>query len=46
MAEAILNAPAGATQNEVRDLVRSHLAKHGLDPDRPWLRQGSKSDSL
>jgi hypothetical protein len=46
MAEAIMRAPAGATKEEVKALAREHLKAHGFDPDRPWLRQGTKVDNL
>src|SRR5215472_17342743 len=38
-ADAILHAPAGATKEEIRALVRQRLKDYGFDPDKPWLRQ-------
>jgi hypothetical protein len=46
IAEAILDAPANATQDQVRQLVRERLQKYGFDPDRPWLKQRAKVDDL
>jgi len=37
IAEAILNAPPGATKDEITALVRERMRAYGLDPDRPWL---------
>ena len=44
--EAILDAPANATKEQVRQLVRERLQKYGFDPDRPWLKQKAIRDDL
>jgi len=46
ISEALLKAPPGATKQEISRLVRENLQKHGIDPDRPWLRSGQKVDDL
>jgi hypothetical protein len=46
IAEAILQAPAGATKEELRALVRQRLREYGFDPDKPWLKQGATVDDL
>jgi hypothetical protein len=45
-ADAILHAPAGATKEEIRALVRQRLKDYGFDPDKPWLRQNATVDDL
>jgi len=44
IAEAINQAPAQATVEQVKVLARTKLQSNGFDPDRPWLAQGSKVD--
>ena len=46
VAETLLKAPANATKEEIKELVRQSLRQHGFDPARPWLKQGSKVDDL
>jgi hypothetical protein len=46
IAEAINQAPAKASAEQVKVLVRAKLQRAGFDPDRPWLAQGSKVDRL
>jgi len=45
-ADAILKAPADATKEEIRQLVRQELKRYGFDPDRPWLKQNETVDGL
>lgn len=46
IAEAINQAPANASPEQVKVFVRAKLQNAGFDPDRPWLSQGSKIDRL
>jgi len=46
IAEAINQAPANASPEQVKVFVRAKLQNAGFDPDRPWLAQGSKIDRL
>jgi type III HopA1-like effector protein len=46
IAEAILNAPPGATRDEILALVRERMKAYKLDPDRPWLSGPSDVDDL
>jgi hypothetical protein len=46
IAEAINQAPANASAEQVKVFVRAKLQTAGFDPDRPWLAQGSKIDRL
>ena len=46
IAEAVNQAPANASAEQVKVFVRAKLQNAGFDPDRPWLAQGSKIDRL
>ncbi len=46
IAEAINQAPANASAEQVKVFVRAKLQNAGFDPDRPWLSQGSRTDRL
>src|SRR5262249_734697 len=45
-AEAILQAPANATKEEIKEAVRQRLREAGFNPDKPWLSQNAGTDDL